>query len=99
MYPHGFISSLKLPRDCSYNLRNNYIFAIFLNVPKSPPLSHFITIEIVGSNTLDTREQLTDAGFGTLIHQLGSENVKLSCICPLQFICSTLRQTEVPWSA
>ena len=96
MHTRGFISSLKLPRDCSYNLRNNYIFDIFQNDPKFPPLSHFITIEIVVSNTLDTREQLNDAGFGTLIHQLGSENVKLLCICPLQFICSTLRQTEVP---
>ena len=62
MHTDGFISSLKLPRDCSYNLRNNYIFDIFQNDPKFRPLSHFITIEIVVSNTLDTREQLNDAG-------------------------------------
>ena len=83
MYTHGFISSLKLPRDCSYNLRKNYIFDILKILPKFPPLSHLFTIEMVVSNTLDTREQLNDARLGLKSIQLRSENGKFSCIFPL----------------
>ena len=81
MYTHWFISSLKLPRDCIYNLRKIYIFDILNILPKFPPLSHLFTIKMVVSNTLDTREQLNDARLGLESIQLRSKNVKLSCIC------------------
>ena len=40
MHTGGFISSPKLPRDSSYNLRNNYVFD---DLSKFSLLSHFLS--------------------------------------------------------
>ena len=78
MHTRGFISSLKLPRDCSYNLRNNYFLTLS---PLCPIFCHRggLVVVVGGEGTLDT----SDARLGLKSIQLGSENVKLSCFWPL----------------